>query len=417
MKGNLFSWMMYDAANSFLNVSLGSLYLAQWIVIDNKYDDIWYGGLFSLATIFVLITSPFWGAWSDKIKKRLPFIKFITLIIILLDLLLTLIANSKLPIFHKVTTVLIFFVLIQYFYQISLIFYNALLNILSSKKNRGTVSGLGEVFNNLGWLLAAMIFLPFANGKITIFGPAGRNQVFLPAFILFSLFSLPMVIFFREPVQKINKDKSNPKEIYAKTISCFKKLFLKNKNVGIFLLGFMLVSDVILTVQLYFAIILEAIYKLGDSKKVMISVLMMLFSIMASYVWGKIVDKTGDKNAILFCCFGLITILTIAFLSSAPALLYFIAPLMGIGWAGYYVATRSLMLKISPPTELGEYFGLYSTFQRLASVIGPLLWGITTLSFKSFGILKYRAAGIVLIITMIIGTYILTKVKTTKSYY
>jgi MFS family permease len=63
---NLISWLVYDAANSFLATAIGGFCLAQWVVLDNGFDDIWYGGTFTLATIFVLLTSPFWGAWSDR---------------------------------------------------------------------------------------------------------------------------------------------------------------------------------------------------------------------------------------------------------------------------------------------------------------------------------------------------------------
>jgi UMF1 family MFS transporter len=34
------------------------------------------------------------------------------------------------------------------------------------------------------------------------------------------------------------------------------------------------------------------------------------------------------------------------------------------------------MARISPPAYLGEFYGLYATVGRFASILGPLLWGI-----------------------------------------
>jgi UMF1 family MFS transporter len=34
------------------------------------------------------------------------------------------------------------------------------------------------------------------------------------------------------------------------------------------------------------------------------------------------------------------------------------------------------MTRISPPQRLGEFFGLYTTVGRFATVLGPLVWGV-----------------------------------------
>ena len=69
------------------------------------------------------------------------------------------------------------------------------------------------------------------------------------------------------------------------------------------------------------------------------------------------------------------------------------------------------MVSLSPKERLGEYFGLYSTFQRFASIIGPLLWGMVTLFLVQYPIFKYRLAGLALIALIIVGTLILKGVR------
>src|SRR3990167_393366 len=100
MNRNVFLWGLYDLANTPLIAAIGGLYLAQWVVLDNHLDDIWYGGVFTLVTVFILLIA---GG------------------------LLGLVAASSLPSFTRVILVLVLFFIIQYVYQVSLISYNSLL--------------------------------------------------------------------------------------------------------------------------------------------------------------------------------------------------------------------------------------------------------------------------------------------------
>jgi MFS-type transporter involved in bile tolerance (Atg22 family) len=34
------------------------------------------------------------------------------------------------------------------------------------------------------------------------------------------------------------------------------------------------------------------------------------------------------------------------------------------------------MQRISPPRYLGEFYGLYATVGRFATILGPLMWGV-----------------------------------------
>lgn len=415
MNKNLFSWLVYDFANSFLTTALGGLFLAQWVVLDKKFDDIWYGGTFTLATILVLLTSPLWGAWSDKTGRRLPFIKWLTIILIILSGFLSFIAPSNLSSLTRIFTVLTLAVFIQYFYQLSLIFYNTLLKQLSNEKNRGKISGLGDGFGNFGWILGSAILLQFANKKITLWGEPGRAQVFLPAFILFTLFSLPMLFWFKEKNETAqDKNKTNLKSVYTKMLEGLRSLIGSNKNVAVFLIAFSFVSDAILTIQLYFGIIMDRLYGISDNQKFLILTLMFVFVILGGYFLGKISDIFGTKKIIILSCIDLIVIFSIAFLSSNLWVLYLLAFLGGIGWGGFYVTSRALLVKISPLSQLGEYFGFYSTFQRFASIVGPVIWGVITLILKDYGNIKYQAAAFSLIFLMVAGVCILAFVKEEK---
>lgn len=409
MGTNLLTWLLYDAGNSFLQTAKGGFYLAQWVVLDNGFADIWYGGTAALATIFVLVLSPLLGAWSDKLGKRAPFVRWTTILMYLANIGLVITITSNMEPKARVIGVLLFFLLIQILYQLSLVSYNALLKPLSTKKTRGKIAGLGDVFNNGGWLLGTALLLPFASGKITLLGQSGRSQVFLPALIGFVILTLPMLLLFKEK-ERIKASQTTAKDVYSKTIRGFKALFKKEKNIGIFLLGFSFVSDAVITIQLYFAIVMDRIYGIADTQKFTMLVIMLVTQILGSYILGILSDKIGTKRVLVYSCLLLIFVFLVGFSGKSVWVLYNVAIFAGLGWSGFYVASKAFLVKISPEKQLGEYFGFYSTFQRFASVIGPLTWGGVTLALSSFPIIKYRAAGFAMVLLIGIGTMLITKV-------
>jgi len=136
------------------------------------------------------------------------------------------VALSNIP--HQPYIMLGIFVVIQYLYQISLIFYNALLKNVSSEKNRGQIAGLGDGMGSLGRLVALPIFLPIISCTVVWFGSPGKTQVFLPAFLLSTIFMVPLLLRFKEG--KMNKIE-HQENIYRQTRQGIRKLFTTHKNV------------------------------------------------------------------------------------------------------------------------------------------------------------------------------------------
>ena len=410
MGRNLLYWLLYDAGNSFVVSAIGGLYLAQWLVLDKGIPEVWYGTAFSVATVFVLLTSPLLGAWSDKLGKRKIFVNIFTLIIAAAGLLMIFSTNSKVFSNFLPAFVLFLFFLIQYAYQLSLVFFNSLLEKLSLENTRGEISGLSMLFNQAAFVIANAALLPFALGKITLIGITGRSQVFLPAFFIFAVLSFPFVLKFKEK-EKSREQTENDSNIVKKTINGIKLLYQKEKNVGKFLLGFSFVSDALLTISLYFALIMNELYKVPDTKKFLAVSTMFIFAAIGGYWVGKVADKRGIKRTLLFMIVCIVISFFVAFISSNFSVLLAVLIFAGIGWGGFYSLSRAMLVKISPKEQLGEYFGFYSTFERFASIIGPTLWGVTITLLAHNSALKYRVAGFSQIVLMFIGFMILLRVK------
>jgi MFS transporter, UMF1 family len=46
----------------------------------------------------------------------------------------------------------------------------------------------------------------------------------------------------------------------------------------------------------------------------------------------------------------------------------------GVALAGLWAADRPYMAALSPPARYGEFYGLYGTVGRFATLLGPALW-------------------------------------------
>ena len=93
--------------------------------------------------------------------------------------------------------------------------------------------------------------------------------------------------------------------------------------------------------------------------------------------------------------------------------LFFIAgAILGSGLGGVQVADRVLMVRLSPPERVGEFFGLYGLVGKGSQVVGQLLYGFTLLLFFDvLGVGAYQLAVLTLLGTMLIGAWILRPVS------
>jgi UMF1 family MFS transporter len=86
--------------------------------------------------------------------------------------------------------------------------------------------------------------------------------------------------------------------------------------------------------------------------------------------------------------------------------------ILGSGLGGVQVADRVLMVRLSPPDRLGEFFGLYGLVGKGSQVIGQLLYGlIIFVLLVPLGVGAYQVAVLSLLVTMFIGLWLIWPVR------
>ncbi|OGC81366.1 MAG: hypothetical protein A2W07_06390 [candidate division Zixibacteria bacterium RBG_16_43_9] len=439
----VFSWGIYDFANTIFSMNIISMYFAQWIIVDHHKEDIWYSLTYSLSMLMVALTIPVLGAISDGRGKRKPYLLILTLGCVLATFLIGGISAWISDVNTRVFSALFFFLLANYCFEGGLVFYNALLPEISTPQNIGRVSGFGVALGYAGSIIGLLLVKPFVTGNLfgLQFGSGGREKAFIPTAIFFLLFSLPTFIFVRE---KANRN-SGEKRIKIK--EAFRKVWngiidtKKYPGVLRFLIADYFFEDAIATVIIFMAVYAQVVMNMGDEAKILFFWFATTFAILGSLVSGTLSDRIGPKKTLFFVVSAWIISLSVIMLSTRTLYFWIMGPLIGICLGSTWTASRPLLATLAPRNMLGQFYGLYSLSGRTAAIIGPLLWGGAVLYFKKdnalvkwavallkkagfnfseqvLNTIQYRFAILVLIILMIIGLLIFIKVpdKKVKDY-
>lgn len=412
-KKNIFLWTLYDFANS-ISVFVFFVYFSQWLVIDNKVADIWYNLIFVGSTILLLLTAPMFGSIADKRGVRMPFLSILTVLQFIALLVVCLIALFLPNSFAVAFWAALAFLLANYFYQFSFVFYNSLLSTIAPPKLQGFISGLGQSANWLGEVFAALISLPLVAGTIVLVGNSGRAQTFLPATILFFVLSLPMLLFFKEKT-KVKKIKIDLISEYKLAIKRFVNL-CKLPGMGRFLLGYFFFNDAMLTAVNNFPIYLEQVFKIPDKVKSMLLLGILITATIGALVVGWISDKVGLKKMLVLIIGSWIVIFPLT--AAMTNFTYFTVLMIIIGFlfGATWTVTRAVMTYLSPANEQNHAFSYYTMFERFSTFVGPISWGLITYLLVNTGEFRYRVALASMAVFILIGLFIIRKIPAKLTY-
>jgi UMF1 family MFS transporter len=356
------SWAFYDLANTIFSMNIVSFFLSLWVIEVMGGTDKMWGWTNSISMLAMLLTAPLLGALSDRAGKLLPFLLTSTLSCVLLTSLLGV---------PGVLGTLILFGVANYFFQAGLVFYDSLLPVVSTPENRGRVSGFGVGLGYVGSFIG--LGVGFALRETF-----GYEWVFRATAALFFLFAIPVFVWVKEP-KKPSSLGEGPVigGAFRQVFSTFRQV-KHYRGLGRFLIGRAFYTDAANTMIVFMGI--YAIQNVGYSEGTT-NVLVMVAvaaAIAGGLVWGPVVDRLGPKrtlNLVLFTWIGTLVAAALIPILDLPRVLFWgVASAAGIALGGTWASDRPLMLVLSPPAKVGEFYGLYSMIGRFAAVVGPVVW-------------------------------------------
>jgi UMF1 family MFS transporter len=405
------AWATYDFAVNVFAMNMITTYFALWVIRDHGASDLTYGLAKGLSMAIVALVSPLLGSLSDRAGTRRPFLAACVALYV--------IASIVLAFTNQLWVGLVLFGLANIGLQLSTVFYNALLPGISTPATMGRISGYGKVLSYVGSLVAVLVGMAFATGKLLgtpLPLPAGGSQaVFIPTAILALLASLPILLakFPETPKEAVAGAAPVQHASWGRIIHDLRDT-QKLPGVGLFLLASFFFFDTINTLRDFMSIYLVKVVGLSETGGSLQTFLLVvvLCSLVGAMIWGFVTDKLGPKNALV----GVLSLLALAFgmmmvVSTKGFVLGVVGPLAGMAFGGVLVTTRPLLARLVPQDRLGEFFGLFILTNDFGAIVGPITWGLTVEAFKSQGLVAYQIAVGVQLVFLLIGLALVLKLK------
>jgi len=400
-------WALYDFANTIFSYAIVSYAMGLWLVEDTQFGKANGPFAFSVAIAVSVglnaIVSPILGALSDRAGgRRLPYLLFFTLLCIIPT---AVIGQSP------ALVGLVLFTIANFAYQSALIYYDATLRTVSHPDTRGTLSGIGVAVGYCGTIfIGILIFL------LDLPIPS----VFFAAAALYGLFAIPLFVVVREAKPPPGTPEPGLRDAIA-ALGQLKTTILDARTVpGLprFLVGRFFYSDAVNTIIVVMALVATEAMGLTATVANLILLTLAIVAVLASFGWGALVDRLGPKRTLMIVLASWAIGLVVGGISlgvpgSVGLAMFLLAgAVLGSGLGGVQVADRVLMMRLSPPEKLGEFFGLYGLVGKGSQVIGQLLFGVILLVFQPIlGVAAYQIAVLSLLVTMLIGAWLIRPVS------
>jgi UMF1 family MFS transporter len=358
------SWVLYDLANTIFALGVVGVYFSDWLVTEGLADSA-LSLVQAAAAVVVIFAAPWVGARSDVRGTRVPALIATTVAAITATSLLALgpVAMTLLMLWVAVVSV-----------NIGSVVYDALLVDVSTSASRGWVSGLGVGVGYFG------SFIGLGIGVVTLDVLGWSHAATFRALALgFLLFALPAFFFIDEREGSSTEPLPGIRDVVRGLIRSWRTA-ARYEGVTRFLIGRFLYTDAINTLIGGFL----AIFVLQelDLDRTFFTTLMAI-AISAAVVGGLgagwFIERVGPLAVLRF----VLVIWMIAMASGIAAavtdrteLAWIIGPLGGIALGATWSSDRVVMTRVSPPKRLGEFYGLYATVGRFATIAGPVVWAI-----------------------------------------
>jgi UMF1 family MFS transporter len=386
------SWALYDFANTIYSFAIVSFAMGPWAVrfLGEGTGTLAFTLAASLSVLLNALVSPPLGAMSDRTGGRKSYLLVFTVLCIVPTALVGLVG---------IWLGLLCFALANFAYQAALIYYDAILPDVARPETRGRLSGIGVGLGYLGTIVSGLLY-----GLTVDLDGHSTPASFLLVGSLFAIFAIPIFAIVRELPRP--RSPFSPREALGSWRQLGTTLANARKSPGLlrFIVGRFFYSDPINTAIAVMSLFAINAVGFSESGARYVLIALTVVAVLASFGWGWLVDRIGPKRTLLAVLIswaaGLLLIGGV--LQTVPFLVA--GAILGSGLGGVAVTDRLYLLRLAPPAQVGEMFGLYGLAGKLSAVVGPILYGgIVFALLPVMGKGAYQVAILSLLVLMVVG--------------
>ena len=290
------------------------------------------------------------------------------------------------------------------------VFANSMLPDIAPADRIGRWSGWGWGMGYAGGLISiALALVFFVNAETPLLGldksSAEHVRMVGPfAAVWLIVFSVPLFLWTPDRTKIVMGVRTQIKAGLTELWNTIHKVRTHTNTVK-FLIARMLYADGLATVFAVGGIYAAGVFGMGLPEVLLFGIVLNLTAGAGAFTFGWIDDYLGPKRTILIALTGLFVTATGALIVTQVAWFWFFGAALGVFVGPAQAASRSMMSRLSPPTQRTEFFGLYALTGKATAFLGPTLVAALTAATQSqrLGLsvlLVFIAAGAVLLLTV-----------------
>ncbi len=370
------AWVLYDVGNSaftMLACSLVPIWFKSIAIgtgpgqITSDQATAYWALSMSIVTILVAVLGPVFGAFTDtKGRKKIFFTT--ALAIGVMGCFITGFIYSWL-------LFLIIFVITKISYSTSQVFYDSMLNDVTTQDRMDEISSYGFAWGYIGSCIPFLIALggyilgPDMLGKIS--DGASRLIGFGVTALWWFLVTIPLLKNYKQ-IYYVDREPGAIAETFKGIGRTIVRMVKEEKQIFYFLLAFFLYIDGVGTI-IDNCINIGTDLGLNTVGQVITLLVTQVVAFAFSLLFAKLSRKFRTVTLIKVCIIGYFCICLYAL--TLKSLIGFAILAFGVGMfqGSIQSLSRSYFTKIIPPENSGEYFGLYDIFCKGASFLGSFV--------------------------------------------
>ncbi|MFZ9552263.1 MAG: MFS transporter [Hylemonella sp.] len=404
----LWAWAMYDFANSgYTTVVITALFNAYFVAVvagNAAWATLAWTAALSISYALILVSAPLLGAYADLRAAKKKLLAVTTAGCVSFTALLYFAQPDAL--WLAIACV----IASNFFFGSGENLIASFLPELSKARAMGRVSGWGWSLGYLGGLFTLGVCLLY----VTWATDQGQNSSeFVPVTMLitatiFALASLPTFALLRERTLPrdnalITAGVGHAWARVGRTLSQLRQF----EDLRRFLLCNLFYQAGIQTVITLTAIYANQALGFTLQQTLLLVLVVNITAALGAFFFGHLQDRLGHVHAIALTLLGWITTITLAWAAREASLFWLAANIAGLCLGASQSAARALVGVLTPPTRTAEFFGLWGLSVKLASILGPLSYGLS--NWLSGG--DHRRALLITGIFFVIGLLLLRGVK------
>ena len=428
-----FAWGLYECARTpfyvLINIYVFSAYFAKDVAPDPVRGQVLWGYTLSCAALIVAALAPFLGALADAGGRRKPWL--VLCVAVAVPEIATL-WYAVPGLSSGIYWVMLALVVANVCYELSSIFFNALLPQVAPPVRFGSVSGLAYALANLsgivlfGAYLLGAAFLARSDPGSVAAHVAERGTALVVA-AWFAVFTLPLLMAVPDAPSTGRSTRELVRE-GLRTLARALATLRAHRDVALFLIARMVFNEGFIILMLFMGVFSAGVLGWTAIQLSIMGLILSVVAIAGALVCGWLDDRVGSKTTLRICILGL-AVANFFLVTITPQSVLFIAVESTVQHGGYYprladkfffftmglvgffvtgglVSSRAMLARLAPRDMLNEMFGLYSLSGTATSFLGPLTIAIIT------GLFGNQRAGLAAgIVFLLAGMWLLNRVN------